>query len=213
MDKPLRGTAKGACKIGGIETRAIAQVVASFLKPGEMIYLCPVHITAEAKTIVMHHENLDGAEPSDNVRINLKNIPVADLRKPNIFGHLGNNPPRPVANMTCQVLMIREIGKKNARSQTGKKIEATEENATQFTVKCKETALILVTPNAPLCAEAYSDHKGLGRFALRDQKSSIGVGFVKEIVRPNADAKSGLMAAKENQFQKQHPPNQRSDDI
>ncbi|KAF0985709.1 hypothetical protein HZS_6804, partial [Henneguya salminicola] len=95
-------TAKGACKIGGIGTETIAQVVAGFFKPGDMIYLCPVHITAGAKTIETHHENLYGAEPSDNVRINLKNIPVADLRKPNIFGHLGNNSPMPVANMTCQ---------------------------------------------------------------------------------------------------------------
>ncbi|KAF0986390.1 hypothetical protein HZS_3449, partial [Henneguya salminicola] len=168
----------------------------------------------------MHHENLDVAEPSDSVGINLKNIPVADLRKPNIFGHPGNNPPMPVANMTCQVLMISEIGKNNGvkegysptmdihvahvnvtltkifyklEAKTGKKIEATEENAAQFTVKCKETALILVTPNAPLCAEAYSDYKGLGRFALRDQKSSIGVGFVK----------------KENQLLKHLPPSQR----
>ncbi|KAF0985807.1 hypothetical protein HZS_1388, partial [Henneguya salminicola] len=83
-------------------------------------------------------------------------------------------------------------------AKTGKKIEVTEENAAQFTVKCKESALILVTPNAPLWAEAYSDYKGLGRFALRNQKLSIGVGFVKKIVRSTADAKSGLMAAKEN---------------
>ncbi|KAF0986351.1 hypothetical protein HZS_7163, partial [Henneguya salminicola] len=108
MDKPLRGLPKMLARLV-----TIAQVVAGFLKPGEMIYLYPVHIAAEAKTIEMHHENLDGVEPSDNVRINLKNIPVADLRKTNIFGHLGNNPPRPVANMTCQVLRIREIGKNN----------------------------------------------------------------------------------------------------
>ena len=55
-------------------------------------------ITGEVKTIEMHHEQLQSAEPGDNIGFNLRGISKDDITRGDVLGHV-NNPPT-IANLT-----------------------------------------------------------------------------------------------------------------
>lgn len=41
--------------------------------------------------------------------------------------------------------------------------------------------MIKIVPTKPLCVENFKEFPPLGRFAIRDMKTTIGVGIIKEV--------------------------------
>ncbi|TEA31358.1 hypothetical protein DBR06_SOUSAS710141, partial [Sousa chinensis] len=62
--------------IGGICTVPVGRVETGVLKPGMVITFAPVSVTAEVKSVEMHHEALSKALPGDSVGFNIKNVSV-----------------------------------------------------------------------------------------------------------------------------------------
>lgn len=52
-------------------------------------------------------------------------------------------------------------------------------------IKTGDCAIIRIVPTKPLCVENFKEYPPLGRFAIRDMKTTIGVGIIKEVVKKN----------------------------
>jgi elongation factor 1-alpha len=81
VDKPLRIPLQDVYKIGGIGTVPVGRVETGVLTPGMSVVFAPAGITTEVKSIEMHHEQMDRAEPGDNIGFNIKGVAVKDLKR------------------------------------------------------------------------------------------------------------------------------------
>jgi len=97
-DKPLRLPLQDVYKIGGIGTVPVGRVETGLLKPGMVITFAPMNITTECKSVEMHHESLEEAEPGDNVGFNVKNLSVKDLRRGYVASDSKNDPAKDTTN-------------------------------------------------------------------------------------------------------------------
>ncbi|KAF3819721.1 hypothetical protein GH733_015230 [Mirounga leonina] len=84
--KPLRLPLQDVYKIGGIGTVPVGRVETGVLKPGMVVTFAPVNVTAEVKSVEMHHEALSEALPGDSVGFSVKNVSVKDVRCGNVAG-------------------------------------------------------------------------------------------------------------------------------
>jgi len=76
----------------------VGRVECGVLKPGMLITFAPMNITTECKTVEMHHESLDEAEPGDNVGFNVKNLAVKDLKRGYVASDTKNDPAQDTVN-------------------------------------------------------------------------------------------------------------------
>ena len=63
-----------------------------------LITFAPMNITVECKTVEMHHESLDEAEPGDNVGFNVRSLSVKDLRRGYVASDAKNDPAKDTEN-------------------------------------------------------------------------------------------------------------------
>merc|ERR1712187_287514 len=80
-DKPLRLPLQDVYKIQGIGTVPVGRVETGILKPGMVIRFAPTGLTAECKSVEMHHEQLPSAKPGDNVASDSKSNPAKPVRR------------------------------------------------------------------------------------------------------------------------------------
>jgi len=59
-----------------------------------IITFAPLNVTTECKSVEMHHESLEEAEPGDNVGFNVKNLSVKDLRRGFVASDSKNDPAK-----------------------------------------------------------------------------------------------------------------------
>jgi elongation factor 1-alpha len=51
------------------------------MKVGQTVIIMPAGVKAEVKSIEMHHQQLQKAEPGDNVGFNIKGVEKKDVRR------------------------------------------------------------------------------------------------------------------------------------
>jgi elongation factor 1-alpha len=214
-DKPLRLPLQDVYKIGGIGTVPVGRVETGLLKPGMILTFAPMNITTECKSVEMHHESLDEAEPGDNVGFNVKNLSVKDLRRGYVASDSKNDPAKDTQNFLAQVIVLNHPGQiqkgyapvldchtahiackfdeieSKIDRRTGKVIEAEP----KF-IKSGDAALVRMLPQKPMCVEAFNQYPPLGRFAVRDMKQTVAVGVIKEVVKKEQTGKITKAAAK-----------------
>src|SRR3954466_11986918 len=66
----------------------------------------PAQVSTEVKSVEMHHEQLEQAEPGDNVGFNVKNVSVKDIKRGMVAGDIKNDPPMPTGNFEAQVIVL-----------------------------------------------------------------------------------------------------------
>jgi len=208
VDKPLRLPLQDVYKIGGIGTVPVGRVETGVLKPGVTVYFAPSNVSTEVKSVEMHHEAVQEAIPGDNVGFNIKNVAVKDIRRGNVCGDAKNDPPKEAASFYAQVIVLNHPGqigngycpvldchtahiackfaeiKEKIDRRTGTVLEAEP----KF-VKSGDCAMVTLTPNKPMCVEAFSDYPPLGRFAVRDMKQTVAVGVIKSVEKKVAAVK------------------------
>lgn len=69
-----------------------------------IVTFAPVNLTTEVKSVEMHHQALEEAQPGDNVGFNVKNVSVKDVRRGNVAGDSKNDPPKETEEFKAQVL-------------------------------------------------------------------------------------------------------------
>lgn len=92
---PLRLPLQDVYKIGGIGTVPVGRVETGIIKPGMTVIFSPAQVSTEVKSVEMHHEQLESAQPGDNVGFNVKNVSVKDIKRGMVTGDIKNDPPMP----------------------------------------------------------------------------------------------------------------------
>merc|ERR1712204_23810 len=95
---------------GGIGTVPVGRVETGVIKPGIIALFAPVGITAEIKSVEMHHESLAQAVPGDNVGFNVKNVAVKDLRRGYVASDSKSNPATGAGSFIAQVIVMNHPG-------------------------------------------------------------------------------------------------------
>ena len=199
VDKPLRLPIQDVFSITGVGTVAVGRVETGVLKPGDTVIIEPIHKTAEVKSIEMHHERLDKAEPGDNIGVNLKGVERKELKRGDVIGH-PTNPPTVAEEFTAQIVVLQHptaiaagytpvihahTGHVSARfveilkkldPRTGQVIE---ENPSF--IKKGDAAIVRMKPIKPFVIEKYQEFPQLGRFAVRDMGITVAAGIVLDV--------------------------------
>jgi len=199
-DKPLRVPLQDVYKIGGIGTVPVGRVETGVMTPGMSVVFAPVGVATEVKSIEMHHEQLERAEPGDNIGFNIKGVAANEIRRGYVCGDSTNDPPLGCEDFTANVIILNHPGEIHAGyspvvdchtahiacrfNQLLQKIDkrsgkVLEENP-QF-VKKGEAVNAVLTPQKRLCVESFKDYPPLGRFAVRDMRQTVAVGVIKSV--------------------------------
>jgi elongation factor 1-alpha len=207
-DLPLRLPLQDVYKIGGIGTVPVGRVETGILKPGMTVLFSPVQVSTEVKSVEMHHEQLEAAEPGDNVGFNVKNVSVKDIRRGNVASDTKNDPAFPTAKYEAQVIVLDHPNRIMAGytpvvdchtchiacrfnkllSVVNKRDGKVEEAEPKF-IKSGQAAMVEMVPSKPMCVEAFSKYAPLGRFAVRDMRKTVAVGVIKTVWRKRDDGK------------------------
>ena len=198
-DKPLRLPIQDVYSISGFGTVPVGRVETGVMKPGDQVIIMPSGAKAEVKSIEMHHQQLQKAEPGDNVGFNIKGVDRKDVKRGDVVGP-SNNPPTVVSEFKAQIIILHHqnviakgytpvfhihtaqiactiteiLEKKDPK--TGQVVEQNPE-----TIKTGDIAIVKIKPTKPICAEKYSDFPQLGRFAIRDMGETVGAGVILDV--------------------------------
>jgi elongation factor 1-alpha len=205
-DKPLRLPLQDVYKIGGIGTVPVGRVETGIIKPGMTVIFSPVQLSTEVKSVEMHHETLESAQPGDNVGFNVKGLSVKDIKRGMVTGDAKNDPPMPTGSFEAQVIIMDHPNKimagytpvldchtshiackfnkllQKIDKRTGKKTEDEPKS-----VVTGDAAMIELVPSKPMCVEPFSEYPPLGRFAVRDMRKTVAVGVIKSVMRKDKD--------------------------
>ncbi len=200
VDLALRLPVQDVYAITGIGTVPVGRVETGVMKVGDSIIFMPSNVKAEVKSIEMHHEQLQKAEPGDNVGFNVKGIAKTDIRRGDVAG-LTSNPPTVVAEFTAQIVVLNHptvLSKgytpvfhahtaqvacqitdiiKQIDPRTGQTIKKHPDF-----IKTGDVAIVKVVPTKPMVIEPHAKFPPLGRFAIRDMGQTVAAGMVLEVV-------------------------------
>jgi elongation factor 1-alpha len=194
VDKPLRIPVQDVYSITGVGTVPVGRVETGVLKAGETIVFEPAGISAEVKSIEMHHESIPEATPGDNIGFNVRGVERTAIKRGDVAGH-PKSPPTVVKEFTARVAVLQhptaitagytpvfhahtaqvacqitEISQK-LDPKTGAVIEEKPEF-----IKKGDMATIKVMPTKPMVIEKAAELPQLSRFAIRDMGMTIAAG-------------------------------------
>ena len=199
VDKPLRIPIQNVYTIPGVGTVPVGRVETGVLKVGDKIVFMPPGVVGEVRSIEMHHQPIQQAEPGDNIGFNVRGVSKKDIKRGDVAGHL-DNPPTVVDEFTARIFVIwhpsaitvgyspvihahtasvaARITEIQAKMdpRTGKIVEKNP----QF-LKMGDAAIVKFKPIKPMVIEKYSEFPQLGRFAMRDMGKTVGIGVVIDL--------------------------------
>ncbi|MEM3181056.1 MAG: translation elongation factor EF-1 subunit alpha [Candidatus Micrarchaeaceae archaeon] len=201
LDKPLRLPLQDVYSVSGFGTVPVGRVETGVMKPGDLIIIMPPGIKTDVKSIEMHHQALQQAEPGDNIGFNIKGVEKKDLKRGDVVGPV-SSPPTVADEFTAQIVVmnhptaiapgytpvfhihtaqvactISEIVEKKD-PKTGQTLQKNPEF-----IKNGDVAIVKVKPTKPTVIEKYSDFPQLGRFAVRDMGRTVAAGIVLDVVK------------------------------
>ncbi|KXA97759.1 elongation factor 1-alpha [candidate division MSBL1 archaeon SCGC-AAA259I09] len=200
VDKPLRVPVQNVHSVTGVGTVPIGRIETGVLRRGDKVVFNPPGVTGQVKSIEMHHEEIDMAEPGDNVGFNVRGVSKDEIQRGDVAGS-PDDPPTVVKEFIGKVIILEsptyitpgftpvfhlqsahvpgeilEIQQK-IDSRSG---EVLEENP-EF-LKKGEAGVIRVKPQKPMVMEKASDIPQLGRFAIRHGGKTIAAGICMDLV-------------------------------
>ena len=198
---PLRVPIQDVYSITGVGTVPVGRVETGIMKKADNVIFEPAGKAGEVKSIEMHHEMLDSAEPGDNVGFNVRGVGKNDIRRGDVAGHT-TNAPTVAKEFTAQIMVMQHPGVitvgytpvfhchtaqvactflelvKKINPATG----ATEEENPDF-LKTGNAAVVKVKPTKPMVIENIKEIPHMGRFAIRDMGQTVAAGMCIDIVK------------------------------
>lgn len=204
IDKPLRIPIQSVYSIKGVGTVPVGRVETGVLKVGDTLVIMPAGAKGEVKSIEMHHQPLQQANPGDNIGFALKGVEKAQIRRGMVASHV-DNPCSVAKEFIAQIIVIYHPTAIAAgytpvmhihTAQTAVKfvelIEKIDPRTGQVVeknpsfLKTGDAARVRLQPLQPTALETYADFPELGRFAIRDSGMTIAAGIVREITQRGA---------------------------
>jgi len=197
---PLRVPVQDVYSITGVGTVPVGRVETGVMNKGDNVIFEPPGASGEVKSIEMHHEMLEKAEPGDNVGFNVRGVGKNDIRRGDVAGHT-DNAPTVAKEFTAQIVVLQHPGvitvgytpvfhchtaqvactflelQKKLDPATG---QVKEENP-DF-LKTGDAAFVVVKPTKPMVIEKIKDIPHMGRFAIRDMGQTVAAGMCIDLV-------------------------------
>ncbi|MDR3063114.1 MAG: translation elongation factor EF-1 subunit alpha [Methanobrevibacter sp.] len=197
---PLRVPVQDVYSITGVGTVPVGRVETGLMKKADTVVFEPAGASGEVKSIEMHHEMFDQAEPGDNVGFNVRGVGKNDIRRGDVAGHT-SNAPSVAKQFDAQIQVLQHPGvitvgytpvfhchtaqvactflelSKKLDPRTG---QVAEENP-DF-LKTGDAAIVKLQPTKPMVIEKYSEIGPMGRFAIRDSGQTVAAGMCINIL-------------------------------
>jgi elongation factor 1-alpha len=202
---PLRMPIQDVYNITGIGVVPVGRIETGILKVNDKIVAVPgregKQVPGECKTIEMHHEQIQTAEPGDNCGISVRGFGKKDVARGDVIGH-PDSVPTVATEFTAQIVVLNHpsvitIGYTPVLhihtaqiacriEQIVKKLnpasgEVLAENP-DF-IKNGDAAIVRFKPMQPLCIEKKADIPQLCQFAIRDSGATVAAGMCIDLVK------------------------------
>ncbi len=203
-DLPLRLPLQDVYNITGIGVVPVGRVETGVMKIGDKVTIVPGRegkgISGEVKTIEMHHEQVQQAEPGDNIGFNVRGVGKKDIARGDVLGH-STNVPSVASEFTAQVVIMNhptvvtvgytpvfhihtaqvacqfiEIVKK-MNPATGAEITENKD-----VLRNGDAAIVKLRPVQPLVIEKHTVIPQMSRFAIRDSGATVAAGMCTDLV-------------------------------
>ncbi len=202
---PLRLPIQDVYNITGIGVVPVGRIETGIMKVGDKVMVVPGRegkgVPGEVKTIEMHHEQVNQAEPGDNVGFNVRGIGKKDIARGDVLGH-ADNVPSVVTEFTAQVVIMSHPSVVTVGytpvfhihtaqiacrfDQIIKKLNpATGQEVTENKdiLRNGDAAIVKLIPMQPLVIEKNSEIPQMSRFAIRDSGSTVAAGMCIDLVK------------------------------
>ena len=192
---PLRIPIQDVYSITGVGTVPVGRVETGVMKKGENVIFEPAGASGEVKSIEMHHEQFELAEPGDNIGFNVRGVGKNDIRRGDVAGHT-DSAPTVAKEFDAQIVVLQHPGvitvgytpvfhchtsqvactflelSKKLNPATG----AVDEENPDF-LKTGNAAIVKIKPTKPMCLENAKEIPQMGRFAIRDMGQTVAAGL------------------------------------
>jgi len=202
---PLRVPIQDVYSITGIGVVPVGKVETGIMKINDKVIIVPGRegkgVKAEVKTIEMHHEMVQQAEPGDNIGFNLRGIEKKDIARGDVLGPV-SSPPTIATEFTAQIVVLNHptvvtVGYSPVfhihTAQVACKfteIVETKDPRTGATlaknpdfIKNGDAAIVKVKPIQPVVIEKNTDIPHMARFAIRDSGATVAAGMCVDLVK------------------------------
>eukprot|EP00928_Gymnodinium_smaydae_P023549 TRINITY_DN19394_c1_g2_i1.p1 TRINITY_DN19394_c1_g2~~TRINITY_DN19394_c1_g2_i1.p1 ORF type:complete len:654 (-),score=155.15 TRINITY_DN19394_c1_g2_i1:75-2036(-) len=200
-ERPLRLPLHGAMQIGGSGVVGVGRVATGSLRRGMQVVLAPRGVRSEVLAVMKHREEIREAHCGDSVNVVL-DVALADLRRGTVASSADDCPARECSSFLAQVIVLEppregaiaagcvllvechaaqvmcyfEELLSRADRRTGEVLDIEP-----VSLQVGDAAVVRLRPVTPLCVEPFDDYPPLGRFAVRDQKTTVAVGVVQQV--------------------------------
>ena len=204
-DLPLRLPIQDVYNITGIGVVPVGKVETGVCKVGDKVIAVPGRegkgVPGEVKSMEMHHEQLQKAEPGDNIGFNIRGFGKKDVARGDVIGHT-DNVPTVAKEFTAQIVVLNHpsvitVGYTPVfhihTSQVACRVTAIEKKLNPATgetvaenpdfIKNGDAAIIKVQPVQPLVIEKQKEIPHMSRFAIRDSGSTVAAGMCIDLVK------------------------------
>lgn len=202
---PLRLPIQDVYNITGIGVVPVGRIETGLMKVGDKVIFIPGRegkgVIGEVKTIEMHHEQIQTAEPGDNVGFNVRGVEKKDIDRGDVLGH-PDTPPTVATEFTAQVIILNHptvvtigytpvfhIHTAQVACQITKILKKLDPKTGQTLqenpdfIKNGDAAIIQVKPMHALVIEKQKDIPQLARFAVRDSGQTVAAGMCIDLVK------------------------------
>ncbi len=198
-DKPLRVPIQDVYSITGVGTVPVGRIETGIMRPNQKIVFQPADKVGEVKSIEMHHENVEQAEPGDNVGFNVRGVDKKDIRRGDVAGP-ADNPPTVAKTFIAQIVVLNHPSVITTgytpvfhchTSQTACTFEELIAKLDPKTgeplpekpefLKTGDAARVKVRPTKPMVIERQADFPPMAKFAIRDMGQTVAAGYCIDI--------------------------------
>ena len=208
LDAPMRTPLSGVYKIKGVGDVLTGRVEQGAVKPGDEVIFLPTHTTAtpcagKVFTVEMHHKTVDLAGPGDNVGMNIKGLPKANMpRVGDVMVLKSDTTIGRTKSFTAQVQILHHPGElkvgytpigfvrtgrsavkmskidwKIGKETGGQKMEDPP------MLKANEVAQCVFEPQQPFVVDSFKNCEGLGRIAIMEGNTVVMLGKITTVER------------------------------
>jgi len=202
---PLRMPIQDVYNITGIGVVPVGRIETGVLKVNDKVIAVPGRegkgVPGECKSIEMHHEQLQQAEPGDNVGISVRGFGKKDVARGDVIGH-PDSVPTVATEFTAQIVVLNHpsvitVGYTPVfhihTAQVACRIEAIEKKLNPATgevlaekpdfIKNGDAAIVKIKPVQPLVIEKKSDIPQMANFAIRDSGATVAAGMCIDLIK------------------------------